>query len=59
MIHFSAAYHQKQKKKQKNQSSEAMDHFGCFHLIDAESINATACAANWTLNEGIYLWFDQ
>lgn len=36
----------KQKKQQKNECSEAMDHFGCYHLIAAESINTTATTAN-------------
>lgn len=45
----------KKKKQQKNESSKAMNHFGCFRLIAAESINIIASAANWTLNEGIYL----
>lgn len=47
MIHFSAAYRQiKQKKSTTNESSEAMDQFGRLRLIAAESMNATASAAN-------------
>lgn len=46
MIHFSAAYRQIKQKKSTNESSEAMDQFGRFRLIAAESMNATASAAN-------------